>query len=243
MKKRADLLLVERGLFPSRARARAAIMAGGVRVGGVAIAKPSDLAPEGAAIEAVAAHPWVSRGGVKLAAALDAFDLDPSGLACLDVGASTGGFTEVLLSRGAAHVSAIDVGHGQIDAKLRRDARVTALEGLDARKLLASHLPRPPQALVCDVSFISQRLVWPHVLPLAAPGAWLVTLIKPQFEAGRENLVKGAVKDPIVLAEACDGVRRCVEALGWSSLGLMASPITGGDGALEFLYAARHGRP
>ncbi len=242
MKKRADLALVERGVFASRARAQAAIKAGLVRVDGVALAKASEAIDAGALIEAAAPHPWVSRGGVKLAAALDAFGLDPRGLVCLDIGASTGGFSDVLLSRGAANVSAVDVGHGQLDAKLSADARLRSLEGLDARKLTAAHLPSPPQAIVCDVSFISQRLIWPHILPLAAPGAWLVTLVKPQFEVGRAQLVKGAVKAPAALAAACEAVRNSIEASGWTSVGLIASPISGGDGAREFLYAARNDR-
>ena len=241
MRKRADILLVERGLFPSRARAQEAIAAGLVRADGAPVRKPSEALAADAAIEASAAHPWASRGGVKLAAALDAFALDPAGLVCLDVGASTGGFTDVLLSRGARRVVAIDVGHGQFDARLKADPRVVSHEGLDARRLTADLLGEPPRAIVCDVSFISQRLVLPHVLALAASPAWFVGLVKPQFEAGRARLVKGVVKDPAALAEACESVRECVERLGWSSLGLIPSPVTGGDGAREFLYAARHG--
>lgn len=241
MSKRADLALVERGFFSSRARAQEAIAAGLVRVDGRVVRKASETLPEGAAIEAQAAHPYASRGGLKLAAALDAFALDPAGLSCLDVGASTGGFTDVLLTRGARRVVAVDVGHGQFDPRLAADPRVESREGTDARKLSAESLPEPPQALVCDVSFISQRLVLPVVLPLAAPGAWLVSLVKPQFEVGRDRLVKGAVKDEAALRDACDGVRATVEALGWASLGLIDSPIAGGDGAREFLYAARHG--
>jgi 23S rRNA (cytidine1920-2'-O)/16S rRNA (cytidine1409-2'-O)-methyltransferase len=238
---RADILLVERGLFPSRARAQEAIAAGLVRADGALVRKASESLAPGAAIEASAAHPWVSRGGLKLAAALDAFALDPDGLVCLDVGASTGGFTDVLLTRGARRVVAIDVGHGQLDARMRADPRVASHEGLDARRLTADLLGEPPGAIVCDVSFISQRLVLPHVLGFAASSAWLVSLVKPQFEVGRARLVKGAVKDHAALAEACEAVRGCVEALGWTSLGAIPSPIAGGDGAREFLYAARHG--
>ena len=241
MRKRADMLLVERGLFASRARAQEAIAAGLVSADGHLVRKASETLAPDAQIVAGAPHPWVSRGGMKLAAALDAFALDPAGLACLDVGASTGGFTDVLLARGARSVVSVDVGHGQFDARLREDQRVRVLEGLDARRLTAAILGVPPQAIVCDVSFISQRLVLPHVLALAERSAWLVTLVKPQFEAGRENLVKGAVKDPAALAFACESVRGCVEALGWTSLGLIPSPVLGGDGAREFLYAARHG--
>jgi 23S rRNA (cytidine1920-2'-O)/16S rRNA (cytidine1409-2'-O)-methyltransferase len=240
MRKRADTLLVERGFFASRARAQQAIAAGLVSADGNVVRKPAEnLAPD-AAIVAGAPHPWVSRGGMKLAAALDAFALDPAGLLCLDVGASTGGFTDVLLTRGARAVVSVDVGHGQFDAALAADPRVTLREGLDARRL-TREIVGAPQAIVCDVSFISQRLVLPHVLTLADRPAWLVSLVKPQFEAGREHLVKGAVKDPAALALACEAVRRCVEDLGWTSLGLIPSPVLGGDGAREFLYAARHG--
>jgi len=241
MRQRADILLVERGLFPSRARAQAAIAAGLVRAGGALVRKPSETLARDAAIEASAAHPWASRGGLKLVAALDAFALDPSGLACLDVGASTGGFTDVLLARGARKVVAVDVGRGQLDPRVKADPRVASHEGLDARRVTSDLLGEPPRAVVCDVSFISQLVVLPHVLGLAASPAWLVSLVKPQFEVGRARLVKGVVKDPAALAEACEAVRACVEALGWTSLGLIPSPVLGGDGAREFLYAARHG--
>jgi 23S rRNA (cytidine1920-2'-O)/16S rRNA (cytidine1409-2'-O)-methyltransferase len=241
MRKRADVLLVERGFFASRARAQQAIAAGLVSADGDPVRKASEPISPDAAIVAGAPHPWASRGGVKLAAALDAFALDPAGLACLDIGASTGGFTDVLLRRGARAVLSVDVGHGQFAPKLAADPRVTLREGLDARRLTKDIVGVPPQAIVCDVSFISQRLVLPNVLPLADRAAWLVSLVKPQFEAGREYLVKGAVKDPAALALACEAVRRCVEGLGWTSLGLIASPLAGGDGAREFLYAARHG--
>ena len=239
MPRRADAALFELGHFASRARARAAIEAGLVTVDGVLVRKPSEAIPPGARIAAQAPYPWVSRGGVKLAAALDAFGLDPAGCEGLDVGASTGGFTDVLLARGARRVHAIDVGHGQLDPGLRADPRVIAREGCDARGLAPGLFEIPPDAIVCDVSFISLRLVLPHVLPLAAASAWLVALVKPQFEAGRAALVKGAVRDPGVHARVCDDVRACVEALGWRSLGVVASPIPGGDGAREFLLGAR----
>jgi len=240
-RKRADIVLVERGFFSSRARAQAAIAAGLVRVGGVALKKASEEIAEDAPIEAEAPHPWASRGGIKLMAALDAFGLDPSGLVCLDVGASTGGFTDVLLARGAAKVIAVDVGHGQLMSRLAADPRVRSLEATDARALTAEMLGERPEAIVIDVSFIAQRLVLPHVLKLAAAPAWLVSLIKPQFEVGRADLVKGRVTSEAALMRACAAVRAAIEAQGWTVLGLMPSPILGGAGAKEFLVAARHG--
>jgi 23S rRNA (cytidine1920-2'-O)/16S rRNA (cytidine1409-2'-O)-methyltransferase len=241
MRKRADVVLVELGHFPSRARARAAIEARLVSVDGIPLVKPSEGIDPGALIQAQDPHPWVSRGGVKLEAALEAFDLEPRGLDVLDIGASTGGFTDVMLARGARRVYAIDVGRSQLDARLRDNDRVVVREGLDARKLTNDLFDTPPAAIVCDVSFISLRLILPHVLPLAAARAWLVALIKPQFEAGRKNVVKGAVKDPAIHSQVCEAVRACAEALGWSSLGIIPSPITGGDGAKEFLFGARRG--
>ncbi len=241
MRKRADIVLVERGLFPSRARAQAAIAAGLVKVDGAALLKASEEIGEAAAIEAEAPYPYVSRGGLKLAAALDAFALDPAGLASLDVGASTGGFTDVLLKRGAASVVAVDVGHGQLDAGLAADPRVRSLERLDARAVTESLLGLRPQAIVSDVSFISQRLVLPHVLSLASERAWLVSLIKPQFEVGPAEIVKGRVRSEAALRRACDAVSACLEAQGWTVLGLMPSPVLGGAGAKEFLIAARNG--
>ncbi len=241
MRKRADIVLVERGFFSSRARAQAAIAAGLVSVGGVALRKASDEVAGDAPIEAEAPHPWASRGGVKLAAALGAFTLDPSGLICLDVGASTGGFTEDLLARGAAKVIAVDVGHGQLDPRLAADPRVRSLEGVDARALTAEMLGEQPDAIVIDVSFIAQRLVLRHVLTLAAEPAWLVSLIKPQFELGRADLVKGRVRSEAALERACAAVRAAIEAQDWTVLGLIPSPILGGAGAREFLIAARHG--
>jgi 23S rRNA (cytidine1920-2'-O)/16S rRNA (cytidine1409-2'-O)-methyltransferase len=240
MRKRADIVLVERGFFPSRTRAQAAIAAGLVSAGGVALSKPSEEVADDAIIAAGAPHPYASRGGVKLAAALDAFALDPSNLGCLDVGASTGGFTDVLLARGARRVVAVDVGHGQLDKRLAADPRVRSLEGLDARALTPEHIGEAPGAIVCDVSFISQRLVLPHVLTLAARPAWLVSLVKPQFEVGPAEIVKGRVKSEAALARACDEARACIEKEGWTVLGLIPSPIPGGGGAREFLLGARH---
>jgi 23S rRNA (cytidine1920-2'-O)/16S rRNA (cytidine1409-2'-O)-methyltransferase len=240
MRKRADIVLVERGFFSSRARAQAAIAAGLVSVGGVALKKASEEVAGDAPIEAEAAHPWASRGGVKLAAALDAFALDPAGLLCLDIGASTGGFTDVLIARGAAKVVAVDVGHGQLDPRLAADPRVRLLEGVDARALTSVTFGETPDAIVVDVSFISQRLVLRHVLELASERAWLISLIKPQFELDRADLVKGRVISEAALARACDGVRAAIEGQGWTMIGLIPSPILGGAGAREFLIAARH---
>jgi 23S rRNA (cytidine1920-2'-O)/16S rRNA (cytidine1409-2'-O)-methyltransferase len=241
MRKRADIVLVERGFFSSRARAQAAIAAGLVSVGGVALKKASEELAGDAPIEAEAPHPWASRGGVKLTAALDAFGLDPSRLVCLDVGASTGGFTDVMLARGAAEVIAVDVGHEQLDPRLAADPRVRSLEGVDARSLTSERLGERPEAIVVDVSFISQRLVLPHVLKLAAERAWLVSLVKPQFEVGKADLVKGRVRSEAALERACAAVGAAIEAQGWAALGLIPSPILGGAGAREFLIAARHG--
>jgi 23S rRNA (cytidine1920-2'-O)/16S rRNA (cytidine1409-2'-O)-methyltransferase len=241
MRKRADIVLVERGFFPSRARAQAAIATGRVSVGGIAVTKASEAIDEAAAIEAEPAHPYASRGGLKLAAALDAFALDPAGLACLDVGASTGGFTDVLLRRGARLVTAIDVGRGQLDPRLAADPRVRSLEGVDARALTLDQIGERPGAIVCDVSFISQRLVLLHALSLAAPDAWLVSLVKPQFEVGPAEIVKGRVRSEEALKRACDEVSACIAAQGWTVLGLIPSPVRGGAGAREFLVAARHG--
>jgi 23S rRNA (cytidine1920-2'-O)/16S rRNA (cytidine1409-2'-O)-methyltransferase len=241
MRKRADIVLVERGFFSSRARAQAAIAAGLVSVGGVALTKASEALADDAPIAAAPPHPWASRGGVKLTAALDAFALDPSGLVCLDVGASTGGFTDVLLARGAAMVVAVDVGRGQLASTLAAHPRVRSLEGIDARALGPEHVSARPGAIVVDVSFISQKLVLPHVLKLAADAAWLVSLVKPQFEVGRADVVKGRVRSEAALERACAGVRACIEAQDWTVLGLIPSPILGGAGAREFFIAARHG--
>lgn len=240
MRKRADIVLVERGFFSSRARAQAAIAAGLVSVGGAALRKASEEIAGDTPIEAAAPHPWASRGGIKLAAALDTFALDPTGLVCLDVGASTGGFTDVMLTRGAAKVIAVDVGRGQLDPRLAQDRRVRFLEGVDARALTAETLGEQARAIVVDVSFISQRLVLPAVLKLANKSAWLVSLVKPQFELGRADLVKGRVRSEAALERACATVRAAIEAEDWSVLGLMPSPILGGAGAREFLIAARH---
>ena len=237
---RADSALHARGLFESRAKAREAIEAGLVSVNGSIVKKPSELIAADAHIVARAAYPWVSRGGVKLAHALDQFGVDPDGRFCLDVGASTGGFTDVLLTRGARHVVAVDVGHGQLHARLREDPRVTSLEGQDARTLSPAHLTEAPSLIVIDASFISLATLLPHVLSLAAPRADLVALIKPQFEAGRAAVKKGVVRDEKIHAQVCARIEGEIEALGWRVSGVIPSPIEGGDGNREFLlHAAR----
>ena len=185
-------------------------------------------------------HPWVSRGGIKLDHALTHFEIDPSGLTALDIGASTGGFTDVLCQRGARRVYAVDVGYGQFDARLRGDARVTVLERTNARYLSRAELPEPIELIVCDASFIGLRTILPAPLTLAASGARLVALIKPQFEAGRGRVGKGGiVRDPPVHAEVCGTIRAWLQSEGWPVLGLVESPIKGRDGNTEFLIAAR----
>jgi 23S rRNA (cytidine1920-2'-O)/16S rRNA (cytidine1409-2'-O)-methyltransferase len=241
MRKRADIVLVERGFFASRTRAQEAIAAGLVRAGGIKLAKASETIAADTEIEAEAPHPYVSRGGVKLTHALDAFALSPKGLVCLDVGASTGGFTDVLLRRGAKCVVAVDVGHGQLDPRLKADPRVRELEGLDARALDAALLGAPPQAIVCDVSFISQRLALKRALSLAARPAWLVSLIKPQFEVGPAEIFKGRVRSEAALERACEDIRAFLAAEGWPVVAVIPSPVLGGGGAREYLIAARNG--
>jgi 23S rRNA (cytidine1920-2'-O)/16S rRNA (cytidine1409-2'-O)-methyltransferase len=236
---RADKVLTAQGIFDSRAKAQAAIAAGLVTADGVVVVRPSDMIAADAEIEARAAHPYVSRGGVKLDAGLDAFAIDPRGRICLDIGASTGGFTEVLLGRGAARVYAVDVGHGQLRPTIAADPRVVALEGTDARRLTRAEIPEPVDLLVADVSFISLKLVLPPVVPLLAAQAALVALIKPQFEAGRAHVAKGVVRDPAVHQRVCDEVAGLVQELGFAVLGVIPSPIAGGDGNREFLIGAR----
>lgn len=240
-RKRADVALVEGGFFASRARAQEAIAAGLVTVNGAVIRKASDPVPEDAVITAEQPHPYVSRGGVKLAAALDLFQIDPENKVCLDVGASTGGFTEVLLNRGAAHVYAVDVGHGQLHPTIAGHARVTNLEGTDARSLNADLIPQPADLLVSDVSFISLKLVLPAAVALLKPQAELAVLVKPQFEAGRDHVKKGIVRDGAVHRAVCEDMRAFVASLGFEVMGLIPSPIEGGDGNREFLLGARIG--
>jgi 23S rRNA (cytidine1920-2'-O)/16S rRNA (cytidine1409-2'-O)-methyltransferase len=239
--RRADVALVGRQLFPSRAKAQEAIAAGLVRADGKVIRKASAPLLPHAHIEAAPAYPWVSRGGVKLAAALDAFGFDPAGKVCLDVGASTGGFTHVLLARGATEVVCVDSGHGQLHQNIARDPRVVAREGVDARSLSKASLARTPSIVTCDVSFISLTLVLPAVLPLAAAGALLIALVKPQFEAGPGRAVKGIVKDNAIKLEVCERIENLVKSLGWQVVGLLPSPIEGGDGNQEFLLGAIKG--
>ncbi len=236
---RADLLLVQRGVFESRARAQAAIAAGLVRVDGALLAKASTEIPVAAAIVAEPAHPYVSRGGVKLAAALDAFSIDPAGKRCLDVGASTGGFTDVLLRRGAAHVDCVDTGREQLHKSLRDDPRVTPREGTDIRAFVSESAGQYDLAVI-DVSFISLKLVLPPVALLLKHGGDLVALIKPQFEVGRGRVGKGGVvKDDAVRSEAVARVRALAGELGLIAVHPIPSPIAGGDGNVEFLIAAK----
>ena len=242
-KMRLDRLLVERGLAPTRSRAAGLVRLGAVMVEGAPAAKPGMLVGADAALSvAPGTSSYVSRGGLKLEAALDAFGLSPEGLVALDLGASTGGFTELLLERGAKRVYAVDVGRGQLHPKLRADPRVTVLEETDARQLDAHIVPDPPAAIVADLSFISLVKALPAALRLAAPGAWLVALVKPQFEVGRAGVGKGGiVRDEQARAKAVARVREFVAGTpGWEVIGEMPSPIPGGDGNIEFLLAARH---
>ena len=230
---RADVLLVTRGLAESRAKARAAIEAGGVTADGVRVVKPSDLIEESAALELVPPHPWVSRGGVKLAHALDVFGVDPAGRVCLDVGASTGGFTQVLLSRGATRVFAVDVGHGQLHPSVAGNPRVISLERTDARALGRSQITEPPSLIVCDVSFIGAAKALAAPLSLAAEHADLVVLIKPQFEAGPGK--GGVLAEDDALAAAAEAIRALDGAADFHLVAQTGSPIRGGDGNLEIL--------
>lgn len=240
--RRADLLLVERGLFPSRTRARAAIEAGLVKANGRPVGKPSETIPPGAAIEAEAPHPYVSRGGVKLAYALDRAGIDPTGRICLDIGASTGGFSDVLLRRGAARIYAVDVGHGQLHPDIAKDPRIVSLERQDARTLGPHLVPEPVGLVTIDVSFISLRLVMPNLVPFLGTGAHLVALIKPQFEVGRAGIGRGGLVRGEALAQAAvDRIVALAGELGLVDLRLDPSPITGRDGNREVLLSGRHG--
>jgi 23S rRNA (cytidine1920-2'-O)/16S rRNA (cytidine1409-2'-O)-methyltransferase len=241
-KQRLDVALVDRGLVESRAKAQALILAGLVFSGetrldkaGASVAADQPLEVRGAE------HPWVSRGGIKLAHALDHFAIEPVGLVVLDIGASTGGFTDVALSRGAARVYAVDVGHGQLAWKLRNDPRVVVLEKTNARHLTRSQVPEPIDLVVCDASFIGLATVLPAGLALARPGARLVALIKPQFEVGPARVGKGGVvRDPALHHEVCAKITEWLPTQGWTVRGVIESPIRGPEGNVEFLVAAAH---
>jgi 23S rRNA (cytidine1920-2'-O)/16S rRNA (cytidine1409-2'-O)-methyltransferase len=238
-KTRVDVLLVERGLFASRAKARAAIEAGGVTADGRPVAKASEAIDDAAELVAAPAHPWVGRGALKLAHALVTWPVRVEGRVVLDVGASTGGFTEVALAQGAARVYAVDVGRGQLHPRLAADPRVVSLEGRDARSLTTAEIPEPPGLIVTDVSFIGLAKALPAALALAAPDAELVALVKPQFELGPERVGKGGlVKDHAAQADAVAGVRAFLEAAGWRVRAVADSPIAGGDGNREVLLWA-----
>ena len=238
-KTRLDQLLVERGLAESREKARALILAGQVLVGGQKSDKPGHSVAADSRVELLERMPYVSRGGFKLAAALDHFGINVAGKFCLDVGASTGGFTDVLLQRGAKLVYALDVGHAQLDWKIRNDPRVFVREGVNARHLQPADFPRPFDLAVCDASFISATMLVPAIVPLLAPAGVMIVLVKPQFEAGKGQVGKGGiVRDPQMHQAACDRVRAAVEALGFSA-DIIPSPIEGAEGNREFLLYAR----
>jgi 23S rRNA (cytidine1920-2'-O)/16S rRNA (cytidine1409-2'-O)-methyltransferase len=238
---RLDILLTERGLAPSRERARALILAGNVRVDGQLADKAGMLVRDGAEVRLIEPdHPWVGRGGIKLAHALDEFHVPVAGRSALDIGASTGGFTDVLLQRGAREVIALDVGHGQLDWKLRTDPRVRVVEGVNARHLDPGMIREPIDVVTIDVSFISLRLVLPSVPPLLAPGADVLALVKPQFEAGREDVGRGGVvDDPAVHDRVLAEVAAAASGIGLSRIGMTPSPITGAAGNREFLVHFR----
>lgn len=239
-KRRLDQMLLDRGLAESRTRAQALIMAGLVFSGETKLAKPGQQLADDAPLEVRGRdHPWVSRGGIKLAHALEQFDLDPKGAVAMDIGSSTGGFTDVLLQGGAAHVFAVDSGTNQLAWKLRQDPRVTVLERTSARILTTKQIDRPCNWVVCDASFISLAKVLERPLELAAPVCQLVALIKPQFEVGREEVGKGGVvRDPELHRRVCGEVRAWLEGKGWVVQGIVESPITGPEGNVEFLIAA-----
>lgn len=237
---RLDQVMADRGLVESREKARALVLAGSVIVNGQKADKPGHSVNSDAAIEIVARPPYVSRGGFKLAAALDTFNVEVRDKICLDVGSSTGGFTDCLLQRGAARVYAFDVGHGQLDWKLRNDPRVVAREGVNARYLQPSDLPEPVDFAACDVSFISATLLTPVIHSLLSPAGSMVILVKPQFEAGKGQVGKGGiVRNPLLHTAACDKVRESVERLGYRTH-LIESPILGAEGNREFLLYGSH---
>ena len=240
-RERADRLLVARGLFESRAKAQAAIAAGLVTADDRPVRKASDELPLDARIEAAAAFPWVSRGGVKLAHALDALAIDPTGKTCLDVGASTGGFTEVLLANGASLVFAVDVGRGQLHPSLRGHPRVVSMEETDISSFEGKRLPARPDIVVIDVSFISLKAVLPVALSLAAAPMHLLALLKPQFEAPRKHSKRGIIRNAMVHQEICDDIAAFVASQGCTGIEVFPSSIKGGDGNIEFFIGARRG--
>ncbi|HVR91304.1 MAG TPA: TlyA family RNA methyltransferase [Novosphingobium sp.] len=242
---RVDQLLVARGLVESRARAQALVLAGLVFSGETKLAKPGQPIAEDAPLELRGRdHPWVSRGGVKLAHALEAFGLDPAGAVAMDIGSSTGGFTDVLLAKGALRVFAVDSGTNQLAWKLRQDPRVTVLEQTSARVLTPAQIDAVCNWVVCDASFIGLAKVLDVPLRLAAPECQLVALIKPQFEVGRGEVGKGGVvRDAALHARVCDEVRDWLERAGWTVQGIAQSPITGPEGNIEFLIAANRAAP
>ena len=239
---RLDLLLVARGLAESQAHAQAVVMAGNVLSETKRLDKPGQqVAPDIPLTLKSREHPWVSRGGMKLARGLEHFGIDVQGMRGLDIGASTGGFTDVLLAGGAAHVVAVDVGHGQFDWKLRNDPKVTLLERTNARHLTVDQVEDAPNIVVCDASFIGLQTVLPAAMSLAAPEAWLVALIKPQFEVNKDQVEKGGViRDPSLHQEICDQISGWLDGLAdWQVVGVSESPVLGPEGNKEFLVAAR----
>ncbi|WP_417319331.1 TlyA family RNA methyltransferase [Emcibacter sp.] len=242
-KKRVDQLLVDRGLAESRSRAQAYVMAGNVYSGEEKISKPGQQIAEDKPLEVRGKeHPWVSRGGLKLVKGLEEFNISPEGKTVVDVGASTGGFTDVCLANGAEKVYAVDVGHGQLAWKLRNDDRVVVLEKTNARYLTREQIPDPVELIVCDASFIGLETVLPAALKLAVPGGHLIALIKPQFEVGKGRVGKGGVvREPELHKEVCDKIENWLKELpGWTVLGITESPIKGPEGNIEFLIAARY---
>jgi len=240
-RKRIDVLLVERGLFESRARAQAAIEAGLVLANGKQVAKASDTIPQDADLKAKPAHPFVSRGGVKLSGALERYPIEVEDHVCLDVGASTGGFTEVLLANGASMVFAVDVGRDQLHPSLRTHPKVVSMEETDIRSFEGKRLPARPDIVVIDVSFISLKTVLPVALSLAAAPMSLLALIKPQFESSRKHSKRGIVRDAAVHQQICDDIAAFASSLGCTDIEVFASPITCGDGNIEFFMGARRG--
>jgi 23S rRNA (cytidine1920-2'-O)/16S rRNA (cytidine1409-2'-O)-methyltransferase len=238
-RKRADVLLVERGVFESRARAQAAIEAGLVTANDKQVLKPSETIAADAVLQAQPAHPFVSRGGVKLAGALEQYPIDIEGHVCLDVGASTGGFTEVLLANGASLVFSIDVGRGQLHPSLHEHPKIVSMEETDIRSFEGKRLPMRPDIVVIDVSFISLKAVLPVALSLAAAPMQLLALIKPQFEAPRKHSRRGIIRNAMVHQEICDDIAAFAASLGCTGIQVFPSSITGGDGNIEFFIGAR----